>query len=533
MTFQFGLTSCKDDSTSGTPRITSVTNTDPENQIEYTKAGTGSLLVVRGENLDGAMKVFINDQEVWFNPTMNTDHSIIVQVPSEGSGFVLTAFDSSLKDEIRVETNHGTAVYAFKITAPYPSASSVVARYPRHAGDEVTVTGLNIVDIERIFITNRPAEELYGLKTEEIGGTQVDATQYEITKKDHKANTDKTYTTYSEVKFTIPELPYSEGSLIIQCASGNIIYPFTLFLPAPTITNISTDMPVFGEELVISGTDFIQVEAVTIGDKTVKEEDYALSESGDEMVITFKDYMKPSEGSSPELAVTTGGGTAKAHFYDYACLLTDFNKDDAGNFLHGANNGWGPDASYETADGSAVPYTGDGVFAHWNIPAEGTQWWGTMIYWRAGWGVDGFTLPGFDVIPADASADEVYLAVEVYNNGSDYNNGTFMGYVRYMIQPLGDSENIYDNGFEWEDYGAGIGQFANPVLVDVNGETPVGRWYRHMMPLSNFGCYAGKTYADIVTTGLNQFRLQSINQGSVQGMIDVCFDNVRIFYKKK
>ena len=100
-TFLFGVTSCKEsDSSDGTPKITSVTNTDPNNQITYGKIGAGSLIVIRGENLGGTQKVYINDQEVWFNTTMNTDHSIIVQIPTEDDGFVLTAFDSNLKDEI-------------------------------------------------------------------------------------------------------------------------------------------------------------------------------------------------------------------------------------------------------------------------------------------------------------------------------------------------------------------------------------------------------------------------------------------------
>ena len=43
----------------------------------------------------------------------------------------------------------------------------------------------------------------------------------------------------------------------------------------------------------------------------------------------------------------------------------------------------------------------------------------------------------------------------------------------------------------------------------------------------------GKTYAEIVEAGLNQFRIQSINQGTARGYIDVCIDNVRIYYQKK
>ena len=532
--FQLVVTSCKDDDDSGggIPKITSVTNTDPENQIEYTKAGTGSLLAVRGENLNHTLKVYINDQEVWFNPTMNTDHSIIVQIPSEGSGFELTAFNSSLKDEIRVETSHGTATYAFKVTAPYPSVSRVAARYPRSAGDVVTVTGLNLVDIERVYVTDLSVDEIYAAGTEEVGGNKVDVTSYEITKKDHQPSTNNAYVTNSEMTFVIPQMPYSEGTLVIQCASGNVYYPFTLFLPAPTITGVNTDMPVFGEKLVIYGSDFIQVDEVKIGDKVINPEDITIGDAEDEMEIIFKDYMKPTEGSDPVLSITTGGGNVKARFYDYSTLLTSFDDDRA------INNGWSPDATYETADGLNPPYTSDGKYGRISVASEGQQWWGTMIYYRKDWGENKFPLPSFDVIPADATADEVYLAAEVFNNGSDYNvfdaDGFAIasGYIRYMVQPHDGSENIYEQMTGWEEYPTKA-IFDGLILADVDGKAPVGEWYRHVLPLSKFACYAGKSYADIVNTGLSQFRLQSINQGTAKTHVDVCFDNIRIFYKKK
>ena len=70
-------------------------------------------------------------------------------------------------------------------------------------------------------------------------------------------------------------------------------------------------------------------------------------------------------------------------------------------------------------------------------------------------------------------------------------------------------------------------------LVNIDNNAPVGKWYRHVLPISAFGKYKGKTYQDLVADGINQFRIQSINQGTARGRIDVCFDNVRIIYVKK
>lgn len=171
-----GFTACSDsNSDGGVPEITGVRSCDPEKADSlFTKAGPGQVIAVIGNNLGSALKVYINDQEAYFNPTMNTDHSIVVNVPTEANGFVLTAFDSSLKDEIRVETTHGTAVYSFKITAPYPSISRLQAKYPREAGDEINIYGLNLVDVEKAYFTDVTAEELEGVEWKEIGGNHVD-----------------------------------------------------------------------------------------------------------------------------------------------------------------------------------------------------------------------------------------------------------------------------------------------------------------------------------------------------------------------
>ena len=93
--------------------------------------------------------------------------------------------------------------------------------------------------------------------------------------------------------------------------------------------------------------------------------------------------------------------------------------------------------------------------------------------------------------------------------------------------------NQYDNGFAWEDYDTQVGMFERPVLADFFNQAPVGMWYRHVLPLSKFGKFAGKTYQDVVADGIHQFRIQSINQSTTRGKIDVKFDNVRIIYIPK
>ena len=536
------LSSCKDDEEGmGTPVITAVRSCDPAKaDSTFTKAGTGSLLAIIGQNLSKVQKVYINDQQVYFNPTMNTDHSVIVTVPSEDDGFKLTAFNSDLKDEIRLETSHGTAVYGFKITAPWPSISRIQGTYPRQTGDELNVYGLNLVDLENVYFTDIPAEQLDTTEWETVGGNHVEAAKVETVLQDHHQNTrTQAYETTSQLKVTLPELSYEKGTLVIECAAGTTYIGYSKYPGQPIIFDVTSDMPVPGEEVTLYGREFVQVESVKFGDVTIPAKDLTVAESEDE--ITFVMPAVPSDESGNGLiTVTTPGGEGTFRFWALDGCFTRF-EDDA------TDNGWNPNATYEKANGDDPPYTGDGRMAHILVENEGQQWWGQMIYFRKDWNGNKFPLPSFDVIPADASTDNIYLAMEVFNNESSLNNGVYTGYLRYFLQydsedpvpefndsgvanPL-ETVNQYDT-FRWTDYSAGTFSNDRPVLADINDDAPVGKWYRAVVPLSKFGKYRGKTYQFVVENGINQFRIQYMNQGIVRGDIDVYIDNVRIFYKK-
>jgi len=523
------LTSCSDkEEGMGTPIITGVRSCDPETADSlFTKASPGQVIAVIGENLSSALKVYINDQEAYFNPTMNTSRSIIVNVPTEANGFELTAFNPDLNDEIRVETTHGTAVYSFKVTAPAPQIQRIQASYPRQAGDVIDVYGLNLVDIEQAYFTNLTAEQLDTTEWKEIGGEHVAiASSIETVVKDHHLNAmTNAYETTSQLRFQLPQIGYDKGTLVIECAGGTAYVPYSRLPAPPVIFTTSSDMPQIGETLVIAGREFVQVESVSYGNITLTKQEFRVAESEDTIYVDF--WRKPNPGTATTLTITTPGGTATVdHFYDRSTLLTTFDGD-------ATDNGWGPNATYTDSQ------TADGIYAHINVAEEAQQWWGTMVFFRKDWSGEPFALPGFDVIPAEATADEVCLAMNVYNDGSSYNNGTFLGYLRYWLPNTAESNAdptdaaTWNNDFAWEDYNEGIGAIGTPVLADANGQAPQGRWYRHIVPLSKFEKFAGKTYQDIRTDGIHQFRIQSINQSVTRGKIDVKFDNVRIIYLGK
>lgn len=512
------FTSCSDDDSSGggVPEITGVRSCDPDKADSlFTKASPGQVIAIIGRNLNDAIKVYINDQPVYFNPNMNTDHSIIVNVPTEKNGFKLTAFNSDLKDEIRVETTHGTCTYSFKISAGYPILQRIAASYPRETGDEINVYGLNLTDIENAYFTSMTVEEIEALEGEEIGGTKVLISGIQVVKKERGINSmTNAYETQSQLRFNLPDLPFAEGTLVIETAGGTAYIPYYKTPGQPVILYVSNDMPQIGETLVITGREFVQVESVQYGDVTLSEDEFRVSESEDTIYVNFA--HKPSIGSETTLTVTTPGGEVSVErFYDHSTILTTFDGD-------ATDNGWSPNASFVDSG------TTDGQYAYIYVPEEGQQWWGTMVYFRKDWNGNSFALS--DNIPESATADEVYFAVNTFSN-SDYNNGEFWGYIRYMFQPIGDADNQYDiqpDG-SWVEYPT-IAQFEGTVLADINGQAPTGQWYRHVLPLSKFACYKGMTFAEIKSTGLNQFRLQSINQSTTRGKVDVKFDNCRVIY---
>ena len=516
------LTSCSDDDSNGggQPEITGVKVLSSDTlrysyDEYYTKASAGSLLAIIGKNLGGALKVYVNGQELTFNSTMNTDNSLIVSIPTEDKGFKLSAFND-VPDEIRVVTHGGQATYKFKITAPSPQLQRVAALYPRNKGDEINLHGKNLVDIEHAYFTNLTAAELDSTEWETIGGQHIEISDLQTVVKDHYLNTSSnSYETTSQLKFTMPDVSYDEGCIVLECASGTTYIPYYRVPGQPVITGINTDMPVPGQNLIITGREFVQVESVTYGDVTLTSNDFIVAETEDQITIPFS--KKPSEGSGTTLTVTTPGGKVSVeHFFDYSTIILNFEDGFA------TDNGWGPNGTPMTpATPNDIPYTSDGNFWRLNATDGGNNWWGVMCYFRKDWNGNHLTIPGYDVIPADAPTSDVYLAMEVWNNNTAF-GGEQHPFIHYQVQTVSGKTLQYVN---WQD-----GDYLEKPLRTIDNKQPMQQWYRAVTALSNFDEWFGKTYADVVADGFDQLRLMHQNRTSAPSTIDVMFDNVRLIY---
>lgn len=515
-----GFAACSDsDGSSGQPEITGVRVCDPEKADSlFTKSAQGQVIAIIGNNLGGATAVYINDQKVGFSTTMNTDHSIIVTVPTEAKGFQLTAFNSELKDEIRVETTHGTATYGFKVLGASPVMQRIQGSYPRSAGDILNVYGLNLYSIESIYFTDATAEELATTEWKTVPGNHTAVSDYKVVKQDRYINSSQNYEVSSQIQLVTPSLNFDEGCVVLECSAGIVYLPYTKVPGKPVITSINTDMPFEGYDLVIKGREFVQVESVTYGDVTLTADDFTVADSEDEITVYFK--KKPTAGSGTSLTVTTPGGTSTLdYFYVYDGLLLNFEPDYA------TDNGWGPNGELKTqATGEVIPYISDGQY--WRIKASdgGWNWWNTMCYFRKDWNGNSFQLPGFDKIPANTPTSEVYLAMEVWDNNTDFGTAQWP-FIHYQIQTIGDAQTYTFANFIQNDV-----EYIEKALKDIDNNQPKEQWYRHVTALSNFDGWAGKTYADVVADGINQIRLMHMNWTGTPSSIDVMFDNVRILY---
>ncbi len=517
--FAFGMTSCSDSDGDGQPEITGVRVCDPEYADSlFTKSAQGQTIAIIGKNLGNITKVYINDQAVYFSPTMNTDHSVIVTVPSESNGFKLTAFNPELKDEIRIETTHGSAVYAFKIIGSRPSIKRIQGDYPRKAGDILNIYGVNLFSIEDAYFTDATAELLDTTKWEDVPGNRVKIDDLKIVEQDRHLDSNQNYEVTSQLSIVTPDLPFDEGCLVIECAAGIVYFPYTKVPGVPVITDINTDMPFPGHDLVISGREFVQVQSVSYGDVVLGPDEFTVAETEDAITVQFN--KKPTLGSGHSLYVTTPGGVAEfPYFYVQEGVILNFEPDYA------TDNGWGPNGELlPAADGTLIPYISDGQLFRIKSQDGGWNWWATMCYWRKDWNGNSFGLPGFDIIPADAPASDVYLAMEVWDNNTDFENGCFM---HYQIQTIGDAKTLTFANFIQND-----GVYIEKAMRAIDNTQPKEKWYRHVTSLDNFDGWKGKTYGDIVADGINQIRLMHMNWTGSSTSMDVFLDNVRIYYQK-
>lgn len=130
------FSSCDNDDAaggSGAPIITSVAKSVEGDLVPVTVGDPKNYYIIQGKGLSGVTKIYFNDFDTYFNPTLVTDTAIFVLIDEK------TPF-ANASNKIKVVTNQGTVLYDFVVAPPTPRFDSY---NPINAaeGDVVTVYG--------------------------------------------------------------------------------------------------------------------------------------------------------------------------------------------------------------------------------------------------------------------------------------------------------------------------------------------------------------------------------------------------------
>lgn len=130
------LSSCSNDNntgSSGIPAVVSVSKAVAGDLTPVTLGVPKNVYIIKGSGFSTLQKIYFNDFDTYFNPTLVTDTAIFVTIDEK------TPY-ANVSNELKIVTKGGTVVYHFVIAPPSPTLDNYnpinVA-----AGDVVTIYG--------------------------------------------------------------------------------------------------------------------------------------------------------------------------------------------------------------------------------------------------------------------------------------------------------------------------------------------------------------------------------------------------------
>ncbi len=103
--------------------------------------GLGNQYAIIGTNMATTKTVSFNGVQVYFNPALLTDHSIIITIPGLTSTAAQVPYGPSQSNKLVVVTKHGTVSYNFPIKQPVPVILSFAPQVA-NSGDTIVIKGL-------------------------------------------------------------------------------------------------------------------------------------------------------------------------------------------------------------------------------------------------------------------------------------------------------------------------------------------------------------------------------------------------------
>ncbi len=154
------FTSCEKDN-SGTPSISYVRVTRPGSSDSLlVGAGQGQLIAIIGNNLQGAVEVWFNDQQARLTPTYITNTSILVSVP--------TQIPRDVSNKLKIIFQNGyVLLHDFVVQISEPYIASMANEYIK-TGDVAIINGDFFYAPLTVTFTGGAVGELVSVKDKEI-----------------------------------------------------------------------------------------------------------------------------------------------------------------------------------------------------------------------------------------------------------------------------------------------------------------------------------------------------------------------------
>jgi len=161
--------SCKKDKASP-PKIDQVRLLDSTKRDSFfVRSLPGAMIVIQGSGFSGLQNVYFNGFDAAFNSALNTDRNIIVMIPADAP---TEATNPNVPNNIRVVTDHGEAVFEFRIVAP-PPAITGASNENALPGAVITLTGTNLYLLSSIVFPGNISTTSF---TANSAGTEVTVT---------------------------------------------------------------------------------------------------------------------------------------------------------------------------------------------------------------------------------------------------------------------------------------------------------------------------------------------------------------------
>ena len=453
----YSITSCSDDEKIGAPVITQVRLIDPAHRDStFTEAFPGVKIVVEGQNFKDLRSVSMNNTVVSINPAYVRDGSIIVEIPED---LPLHGTDASLPNQIKVTTAHGEATYSFTFLSPAPVITQFNFSLPATEGEMLDIIGSNFYNIQKVVFAT--------------GGQTIDVTAFTVS------------STYDTIYVRIPAGGDADGTITVVTESGEASKVFRATV-SPFITGISTDMPVWGDSLVISGEYFMGIKKIVLPGN-VEVPASAIHVNASQTRLAF---ITPRLQAIGTLKIVTASAEVQGTLILNDTTKDIFNHDGIGNWT------WAPS---ESTNGSA-PAVARRKF---------TRFSGTISAYT-GWGqANGYAINSWPTsISDDTPVSDLALKFNFYT-AYEWKDAV------YIEVRIANNENYAVKLEPWK-----------------NGTVPVGRWIELSIPLTDFNIPDKNTYVDWKKLPLDNAVVMVVaNQNDKALQINFCVDDIRIVKK--